>query len=144
VKKFRTKISRNVVVLGFASLLNDISTEIILPILPMFIQSLGGTPLAIGLIGGLRDSMASLIALFAGYWSDRIGRRRIFVMSGYSISAICKLMLAFSQQWFHVLIFSSVERTGKGVRTASRDAIIAESTPHQKGFSFLNYRNEVS
>jgi len=106
----------------------------------MFIQALGGSALAIGLIGGLRDSIASLIAIFAGYWSDRIGRRKIFVVYGYSISSICKLLLAFSQKWLHVLIFSSIERTGKGLRTASRDTIIAEAIPRQKGFNFGLHR----
>lgn len=131
---------KNIILLGLSSLLNDVSSEMILPILPMFITSLGGNKVIIGIAGGLRDSIANILMVVSGYWSDRTGKRRIFVFSGYAISSICKLFLAYSTSWFYALIFSGLERTGKGLRSAPRDAIIAESMPHQKGRGFGIHR----
>ena len=120
--------------------LNDISSEMIIPILPMFITALGGNGLIVGLIGGLRDSISSILKVFAGYWSDKSGKRKVFVFSGYLISALFKLLLAFSKIWHHVLVFASLERIGKGLRTAPRDAIIAESLPKERGKGFGIHR----
>ncbi len=133
--------SRNVILLGVVSFLNDLSSEMILPILPMFISSLGGTGLAVGIIGGLRDSISSILKVFSGYLSDRTGRRKIFVFSGYMTSSVFKLLLAFSRTWQHILLFSSLERVGKGLRTAPRDAIIADSMPREKGKGFGIHRS---
>lgn len=119
-------INVNIVLLGLVSFLTDTSSEMILPILPFFIAALGGTGLAIGLIGGLEESVASILKVFSGYWSDRYGRRKVFVFSGYLTSSISKIFLAFSTMWQHVLILRPLERVGKGLRTAPRDAIIAD------------------
>ena len=119
-------INVNIVLLGLVSFLTDTSSEMILPILPFFIAALGGTGLAIGLIGGLEESVASILKVFSGYWSDRYGRRKVFVSSGYLTSSISKIFLAFSTAWQHVLILRPLERIGKGLRTAPRDAIIAD------------------
>jgi len=120
-------IGINIILLGIVSLLTDLSSEMMMPILPMFIITLGGTAFVVGLIGGLGDSIASILKVFSGYWSDRYGRRKPFVFSGYAVSSVAKLFLAFSTLWQHVLILRSVERMGKGVREAPRDAIIADS-----------------
>ncbi|MFQ6051846.1 MAG: MFS transporter [Candidatus Hydrothermarchaeota archaeon] len=120
-------IDINIILLGIVSFLTDASTEMILPVLPMFITTLGGSGLIIGLIGGLGDSIASVLKVFSGYWSDRLGRRKIFVFSGYATSSISKLILPFSKTWHYVLILIPLERVGKGLRTAPRDAIIADS-----------------
>jgi len=120
---------RNIYFLGLVSLLNDASSEIIQPILPLFITSLGAGGLAIGLIGGLSDGLPSLLKLFSGYWSDRLGRRKPLVVAGYSISAMGKLLLALSNTWQQVFVLKTLERSGKGIRSAPRDAIIAESAP---------------
>jgi len=133
-------ISINILLLGIVSFLNDLSSEMIMPILPMFITALGGTGLVVGLIGGLRDSLSSILKIFAGYWSDRTGRRKVFVSSGYLTSSVFKLFLAFSRTWEHILVFASLERVGKGLRTASRDAIIADSMPEEKGRGFGIHR----
>ena len=133
-------MSINVLLLGLVSFLNDMSSEMILPILPMFITSLGGAGLVIGLIGGLRDSISSILKVLAGYWSDKIGKRKIFVSSGYLTSSIFKFLLSFSRSWYHVLTFTSLERVGKGLRTAPRDAIIAESMPRRRGKGFGIHR----
>ena len=133
-------VGRNVILLGIVSFFNDISSEMITPILPLFIESLGGAGLAVGLIGGLRDSLSSILKVFAGFWSDKSGKRKPFVFSGYLTSAFFKLLLAFSRVWQHILAFSSFERVGKGLRTAPRDAIIADSWPKRRGGAFGIHR----
>ena len=128
MKKATNKgLSINIILLGVVSFLNDASSEMIIPILPLFIASLGGTGLIIGLIGGVRDSISSLLKVVCGYWSDKTGKRKMFVFSGYLTSALFKLLLSLSTIWHHIFVFSSLERVGKGIRTAPRDAIIAES-----------------
>ncbi len=133
-------IGINIILLGIVSFLNDASSEMIMPILPLFIASLGGTGVIIGLIGGIRDSISSLLKVICGYWSDKTGKRKIFVFSGYMTSALFKLLLSFSTIWQHVLIFSGLERVGKGIRTAPRDAIIADSMPEKRGKGFGIHR----
>ena len=133
-------ISINIILLGIVSFLNDLSSEMIMPILPMFITALGGSGLIIGLIGGLRNSISSILKVFCGYFSDKTGKRKIFVSSGYLTSSIFKLLLSFSKSWQHILLFASFERIGKGLRTSPRDAIIAESMPKQRGKGFGIHR----
>jgi MFS family permease len=118
---------RNIVLLGLVRLLNDISSEIIQPILPLFITALGGGSLALGLIGGISDGLPSILKVFAGYWSDRLGRRKPIVVAGYGLSAMAKLLLAFSATWQQVFVLRTLERCGKGIRSAPRDAMISES-----------------
>ena len=138
--KHRHGISANVLLLGIVSFLNDLSSEMIFPILPLFITALGGTGLIVGLIGGFQDSISSILKVLSGHWSDRAGRRKIFVFGGYLTSAFFKLLLAFSRIWQHILLFVSFERVGKGVRTAPRDAIIADSMPEARGEGFGIHR----
>ena len=121
------KYSKNILLLGFVSLLNDISSEIIQPVLPLFIASLGGSTLAIGLIGGISDGLPSILKLLAGCWSDRIGRRKPLVVGGYALSAVGKLLLPAAATWMQVFVLKTIERCGKGVRSAPRDAMISES-----------------
>ena len=130
----------NILLLGIVSFLNDVSSEMILPILPMFIKSLGGAGLAVGLAGGFRDSIPSILNVLGGYWSDKIGKRKIFVTSGYLISSVFRLFLTFSKTYQHAVIFSGLERIGKGLRNAARDAIIAESAGTQRGKGFGIHR----
>lgn len=130
----------NILLLGIVSFLNDLSSEMIMPILPMLITALGGGGVVVGLTGGLRDSISSILKIFAGYLSDKTGRRKIFVSSGYLISSLFKLLLAFSRTWGHILIFASLERVGKGLRTAPRDAIIADSAQEKRGKGFGIHR----
>jgi len=139
-KNTQEKMKGNVLLLGLVSFLNDFSSEMIMPILPMFITSLGGSALIVGLIGGLRDSISSILKVFCGYWSDRTGKRKIFVLSGYLTSGVFKLLLSFSNIWQNVLVFGSFERVGKGLRTAPRDAIIADSMPRHRGRGFGIHR----
>jgi len=138
--KILKKINPNIFLFGIASFLNDFSSEMITPILPMFIESLGGGGIIIGLIGGARDSISNLLKVVFGYWSDKIGKRKIFIFLGYLNSAAFKLLLAFSQVWQQVLIICGFERIGKGLRTAPRDAAISEFMPTHKGKAFGIHR----
>ncbi len=122
---------RNIYLLGLVSLLNDASSEIIQPILPLFISSLGAGGLAVGLIGGLSDGLPSLLKVLSGYWSDRLGKRKPLVATGYGISAVGKLLLALALTWQQVFVLKTLERSGKGIRSAPRDAIIAESAARE-------------
>lgn len=133
----REKISRNILLLGMVSFLADVSSEMIMPLLPLFITSLGGAGLAIGLIGGIGDSIASILKVISGHWSDRLGKRKIFVSIGYASSALAKLFFPLATSWQHMLVLRPLERVGKGLRTAPRDAIIADYTTERdrgKGF----------
>jgi MFS family permease len=131
---------RNVILLSIVSFLNDLSSEMIMPILPMFLQSLGASGQLIGLVGGLRDSLSSILKVMCGYWSDKTGKRKVFVYFGYGVSTVFKLLLAVSKTWPLAVVFASLERTGKGLRTAARDAIIADSVAAKRGKGFGIHR----
>ncbi|AEH07291.1 MFS transporter [Methanothermococcus okinawensis] len=133
-------INKNVFLLSIVSFITDVSSEMIMPILPMFISSLGGSSVIIGLVGGLRDSIASILKVISGYYSDRTGKKKIFVLLGYFTSSIFKLLLSFSKTWLGILSFAVLERVGKGIRTAPRDAIIADSTVGKRGKGFGIHR----
>jgi len=131
---------KNIRRLGLVSLLNDMSSEIIQPILPLFISSLGGGGLAIGLIGGISEGIPSLLKIYSGYLSDRLGKRKPLVIAGYAISASAKMFLPLSDAWTHVFLAKTLERCGKGVRSAPRDGIVADSAKSSdrgKGFGLV-------
>ncbi len=139
-KEIAARVGRNVILLGIISFLNDASSEIIRPILPLLIVALGGNEVVLGLISGLMESTSSLLKVFSGYISDRVGKRKPIVFSGYLTSAVFKLLLSVSTVWYHIMIFATFERVGKGIRTAPRDAIISESMPERKGKGFGIHR----
>ena len=124
------------------SLLNDASSEIIYPLLPVFLAgSLGASARAIGIIEGLAESVASLLKLFAGYLSDRLAKRKLLVVAGYSLASIVRPLLAFAQTWTQVLAIRLTDRVGKGIRTAPRDAMIADTVSvEQRGLAFGFHR----
>jgi MFS family permease len=127
---WRKGLTRNVVILGFVSLLNDGASEMIYPLLPVFLTTvLGAGPAALGIIEGIAEATASLLKLYSGYLSDRIKRRKGWIIAGYSISNVIRPLIAFSTSWLHVLTLRFSDRVGKGLRTSPRDAIIADSTP---------------
>ena len=117
----------NVILLGLVSFLTDVSSEMIMPILPMFIVALGAEAFIVGLIGGLSSSISSILQVFSGYLSDKAGKRKPFIFTGYLTSSTIKLFFPFSTIWHHLLILVPLERIGKGLRTAPRDALIAAS-----------------
>ena len=95
--KKQTTISLNIILLGIVSFLNDLSSEIITPILPLFIASLGGAGIATGIIGGARDSITSLLKVVSGYISDKTGKRKLLVFSGYFTSSVFRALLALAK-----------------------------------------------
>jgi len=139
--KFLKGIGLNVILLGLASFINDISSDMIFAVMPLFIASLGGAGIAVGLIGGLGDSISGILKVFSGYWSDKFGKRVPFVFWGYFISSVAKLLFPFIKAWPALAVLVPIERTGKGLRTAPRDAVIANSTlPSFKGKAFGIHR----
>jgi MFS family permease len=123
-------LERNVFFTGLVSFFMDFSSEMIYPLVPIFLSSvLGVNKSIIGLIEGIAESTASLLKVFSGWFSDRIGKRKIFMIAGYGISTLSRPIIALSALWGHVLVFRFIDRFGKGIRGAPRDAIIAESTP---------------
>ena len=140
-KNFFQGIGANVILLGLVSFINDISSDMIFAVMPLFIASLGGAGIAVGLIGGLGDSISGILKVFSGYWSDKFGRRKPFVFWGYFISSVAKLLFPFIKTWPALAVLVPIERTGKGLRTAPRDAVIANSTlPSSKGKAFGIHR----
>ncbi|RIK79338.1 MAG: MFS transporter [Planctomycetota bacterium] len=123
-------LPRNVRVLGYASLLNDVASEMIYPLLPQFLlTAIGGTKLHLGVIEGVADSAASLLKLWSGAWSDRARRRKAFIIAGYSLAAAARPLVGVAAAPWHVFAARSADRIGKGLRAAPRDALIADSTP---------------
>lgn len=122
----------NVVLLGLTSLLTDISSEMVYPLIPFFLASLGAGPAALGLIEGLAETAASLLKVVSGRRSDRVGRRKGLTIAGYGSSALGKALLAIPWGWPGVLVARTVDRVGKGIRSAPRDALIAESADERR------------
>lgn len=131
---------KNVFVLGMVSLFMDASSEMIYPLVPLYLNNvLHASKTSIGVIEGIAESTASLLKVFSGWLSDRLGKRKALIFWGYGISVFSRSILATATSWMHVLIYRFTDRTGKGVRTAPRDAIIADSTPEEtlgKAFGF--------
>ncbi|MGB9179669.1 MAG: MFS transporter [Pyrinomonadaceae bacterium] len=136
------RLPRNVLAIGFVSLLNDASSEIIYPLLPLFLtMTLGASPAVVGIIEGAAESTSSLLKLFAGYWSDRRGKRKGLVVFGYAIAGLARPLLAFATNWYQVLAVRLTDRVGKGVRSAPRDAMIADAVPvTERGLAFGFHR----
>jgi len=132
--------SRNVFFVGLTSFFTDISTEMVYPLIPIFLTTVLGAPVAIvGLVEGIAESTASLLKVISGWLSDRTQRRKRLTVLGYGLAAIAKPLLALSFVWWQVLIARFVDRFGKGVRTSPRDALIADSTSSEdygKAFGF--------
>jgi len=130
------RLPRVVWLLGLASLLNDVSSEAIFPLLPTFLASLGAPMSFLGLIEGSADALSSLIKMASGKLSDR-GPRRTLVASGYAMPAIARALIAAAMAPWQVLGARLFDRTGKGIRSGPRDALIADSVaPSQRGRAF--------
>jgi len=137
----RGPLARNVVALGFVSLLTDVSSEIVYPLLPFFLSSLGASAVFIGLVEGIADATASVVKGLAGWLSDRLGRRKALVVLGYGLAGAARPAMALAASPLAVLGIRFTDRVGKGLRGAPRDALIADSTaPGQLGRAFGFHR----
>jgi len=118
-------VSIPVFIMGLVSLFTDISSEMIQSILPLFILSIGGTILILGIISGTTTALSNILKGFTGWLSDKINKRKPFVVAGYTISNLAKPFIGFSPSWEFVLGFKAIDRFGKGLRTSSRDTLIS-------------------
>jgi len=119
--------SKNVIWLGMVSLFTDLSSQMIYPLMPEFLSSLGASKAVIGTIEGLAEGTASLLRTVFGRWSDKLGKRKVFIYLGYGLSAVSKPVLCVASVWPHVLGVRLADRLGKAMRTPPRDALISTS-----------------
>ena len=135
-------LPRPVFVLSAVSFLTDISSEMIYPLVPLFLTSVLGTPLAaVGLIEGVAESTASIVKAGSGWISDRLRVRKPLVVAGYGLSALAKPLMAAAYVWPAALFVRFLDRGGKGIRTAPRDALVADLTPEEiRGRAFGFHR----
>jgi len=130
-------VNKNVFFTGLTSLLTDTSTKMVYSVMPMFLLSLGASKTSLSLIEGIAESTAALIKSLSGFWSDKIGRNKPFMLIGYGLSALIMPLYAIVASPLQVLYLRFVERFGKGIRTAPRDSLIAGSvTNGETGKSF--------
>lgn len=136
------KLPRNVWVVTATSFLTDVSSEMLTSLLPLFLYSvLGVRTSLIGIIEGVAESTASLLKVFSGWFSDRLGRRKGLAVLGYALSTLAKPFLYFATTWSAVLGVRFTDRVGKGLRTAPRDALVADSVDEkQRGLAFGLHR----
>ena len=134
----RPRLHRNIVALGLVSLLTDFSSDMIYPLLPVFLTAtLGVGPAVLGIIEGVAEATASLLKLFSGAWSDRVGKKKPLVFAGYLLSSVARPLVGFATAWGHVLAVRFSDRIGKGIRSSPRDALIAASvSPEDRGRAF--------
>lgn len=142
MEKRAAKLKPQVILLGLISLLNDSSSEMIYPLLPVFLSSvLGASPTIIGLIEGAADGLASILKLIAGTVSDRMPRRKPLIVGGYALATASRALIGFAGRWPTVLGARLIDRTGKGLRSAPRDALISDVTePEHRGRAFGFHR----
>lgn len=137
----KQELKKNVIALGVTSFFTDVSSEMILALLPLFLTSLGATKTVIGLIEGIAEFTASTLKTFSGWLSDRWKKRKLLVVIGYSLSTVTKPFIAVAANWGQVLLVRFLDRVGKGVRTSPRDALISDSIePHERGKYFGFHR----
>ncbi len=127
--RFFRGIGTNIIILGFVSLCTDLSSQMVFPLIPLYLTSvLAAGAAVVGLVEGAAETTASFLKVISGHISDRIRRRKPFVLLGYTLSSVVKPLFAVATVWPAVLALRVIERVGKGLRTAPRDAIVAESS----------------
>ncbi|MEW5951995.1 MAG: MFS transporter [Elusimicrobia bacterium] len=139
-ENFKKGLSKNIIFLGIVSGLTDISSEMLYPIIPIFLTSVLNAPMSVvGLIEGIAEATASILKIYGGRLSDKFSKRKPFVVAGYSLSAFAKPLMAFAFTWHFVLFARFIDRVGKGIRSSARDALISSSTQKEywgKAFGF--------
>lgn len=134
----------NVITLGFVSLLNDTASEMVIPIVPIFLTTVLGAPAYIvGLVEGIADAVSKLLMAFFGIVSDRKQKRKPFVAWGYGLATTSHLIMALASTWPVVLLARVINRTGKGVRTAARDALITESIEKEQRGKWFGFHRTM-
>jgi MFS family permease len=137
-----TFLTRNILILSIVSLLTDVASEMLYPVIPLYLKEIGYGVIIIGLIEGAAQTIAGMSKGYFGFLSDKLGKRVLFIRLGYGISAISKPIMGLSQSPFFVFSARLADRFGKGIRTAPRDAILAqESTPANRGKVFGFHRS---
>jgi MFS family permease len=138
----RPPLGRNVLALAAVSLLTDLSSEMIYPLLPLFMGTvLGASAAFIGVVEGAAESTAALLKLASGWWSDRVRRRKPLVVAGYVLAAAMRPLIGLAQSATHVLAIRVIDRVGKGIRSSPRDALIADTVhPAVRGRAFGFHR----
>src|SRR5690348_5787101 len=137
------KLPRTVIILGLVSFFNDFASDIVIPLIPILLATvLAAGPVALGLIEGVADAVASLLKLWAGRHSDVMkGRRKGLAVAGYTLSNIARPLLGLAVSWPMVLVLRSIDRVGKGLRSAPRDALLSDVTPPgTHGYAFGYHR----
>lgn len=130
-------LERNVFFTGLTSFFTDTSTKMVYSVMPLFLMSMGASKTTLSLIEGIAESTAALLKAFSGFWSDKIGRNKPFMLLGYGVTAIITPIYSLVSRPWQVLMFRFVERAGKGFRTAPRDSLIAGSIEkNETGKSF--------
>jgi MFS family permease len=131
------RFNRNILFTGITSFLTDTSVKMVYSVMPMFLMSIGATRTSLSLIEGIAESTASLLKSFSGFWSDKIGKNKPFMLFGYGLSALIIPLYTFVVSPLQVLLLRFVERAGKGIRTSPRDSLIAGSVQNgETGKSF--------
>lgn len=136
------KAPRNIWALSLTSFFRDVASEMLVHLLPLFLANvLGIRTSIIGLIEGIAETTASLMKIYSGWLSDKLGRRKELTVAGYGLAALAAPLLLIARSWPVVLLYRFLDRLGKGVRTAPRDALIADSiTPEHRGVAFGLHR----
>lgn len=128
-KELLAKGTRNIIILGLISCFADISSEMVYPLIPLYLTAVfGATPVLVGMIEGIAESVASLLKVFSGYISDRFQHKKAIAFSGYATGLLYKAALLFAGSWGGILAARVIDRFGKGIRTAPRDVMVSEST----------------
>jgi len=119
----------NIIFLGLVSFFTDLSTEMVYPLIPLYLVSqFGATPALVGIIEGISESVSSLLKVFSGYITDRFQKKKAIAFAGYAPGVLYKLTLLFAGSWFGILGARVLDRIGKGIRTAPRDVLVSESS----------------
>ncbi|MFH1143102.1 MAG: MFS transporter, partial [Candidatus Eisenbacteria bacterium] len=136
------RLPKTIIALGFVSFFTDFSSEMIYPLLPVFLSSvLGAGAVALGVIEGIAESTASLLKIVSGAWTDRVRRRKPFIVVGYGLAGVVRPLIGLAAAWPFVLGMRFLDRVGKGLRTSPRDALIADVIdPRRRGAAFGLHR----
>ncbi|WP_378540854.1 MFS transporter [Neobacillus cucumis] len=133
-----------ILVLGIVSLMTDLSSQMIVPILPLYLTSILHVQVGtLGIIEGIAESTASILKFFSGWMSDRFGKRKWLMVGGYGLSNLIKPFFALSSTWGQVLFIRFADRIGKGIRTSPRDAILADTTTKEERGKAFGFRRSM-